>query len=177
MSFCTNCGTMIPDEAQFCTGCGNPVPGAESNAAHPDSVPMTAADNTIVTVYGYREAFAWNPAVKILVNGALAGEVNRCERTTIPINGPCTLTFKCSFRSAKCFVKGGESVVLSFNRFSGALGATISNGGQQLVATINAKREEDGNNWIKTAIFLAVLPIVLTAIGVVVAFVIAVASH
>jgi len=41
MTFCTDCGTLIPDGARFCPGCGKPVATASAKAATPP--PATSA--------------------------------------------------------------------------------------------------------------------------------------
>ena len=39
MTFCTNCGTALKDEARFCPNCGRPAGGAEQGAPVPPPIP------------------------------------------------------------------------------------------------------------------------------------------
>lgn len=109
-----------------------------------------------VTVYGYTEAFAVNPSVKVLVKGVEIAEVARNESREIIIDGPCTMEFRCSLRTARCFVNPGEAVVLSFNRTTGSLGATVTTN-EQVSNVIGNKKSSDSTRLILTIVGVILL--------------------
>lgn len=108
--------------------------------------------NNKVTVFGYTEAFAVNPAVEITKNGALVATVSRNGKVELDLSEPCELKFKSSFRTCKCNVKPGDTVILAFNRVTGGLSATITD--QDNTSTeINVKKGKDATRiiWIIAA--------------------------
>lgn len=107
---CPECGKEVSSSAQQCPHCG-----------------FSLQVNDTVTILGYTETFATNPSVSIYQGETLMGTVERNEKVEFSITSPVELTFKCSFRSAKCMVSPGDWVLLSFNRTSGSLSATKSN--------------------------------------------------
>jgi hypothetical protein len=104
---CKECNKEYSDTLEACPHCGYKV-----------------ADG--VTVHGYTETFAVNPSVEVLKDGLLVSNVSRNDIVKIPTSEPCKLKFKCSFRSAECFARPGDHVLLAFNRITGSLDAKVT---------------------------------------------------
>lgn len=117
--------------------------------------PQAATTNT-VTIHGYTEPFAVNPDVKILMNGVEIAKVSRNGSQVIAITEPCILEFKCSFRTAKCYVQPGQEVILSFNRTTGSLGATVTSK-ENVAVEMMQKKGSDQNRLVITMIVCAAL--------------------
>ena len=145
--FCSQCGKKIEDGARFCDACGNKV----DEAASPES-----ALPSVVTIYGYKEGFAVNMAVKVFCNGEEVGKVEQNGKMEITVQGEAELKFKCSIRSAKCRVKGGDTVVLSFERVTGSLHATVTNA-DNLQTVVAANHEKDSKKVIIITVIVAIL--------------------
>ena len=64
--------------------------------------------------------------VEVLKDGLVVSNVNRNDIVKIPTSEPCKLKFKCSFRSAECFARPGDHVLLAFNRITGSLEAKVT---------------------------------------------------
>lgn len=107
---CPNCNKKIENDSVFCEYCGAKV-----------------RKNGTVTILGYVESFAFNPSVAIYKDGIQIGKVARNEKIELNISQQCELQFKCSFRSAKCVVQIGDWILLSFDRTTGQLKATMTN--------------------------------------------------
>ena len=156
MANCIHCGQPISGNERFRGHCGAPayVPGPLGES------PLQGTDanggSSTVTVLGYRESFAAHPAVKIFIDGRQVGEVQANGKTAIPVAGPCTLVFKCAFRSAKCQVNGGDWVVLAFNRATGSLGATVTDE-QNSRNVVVQNLQKDNKRWLWTVVAIAVL--------------------
>lgn len=130
---CKECAKEYSDTLKACPHCGY----QEKNS---------------VVVYGYTEAFAVNPAVEITKDEALLATVSRNAKVELNISEPCELKFKSSMRTCKCYVKPGDAVILSFNRVTGGLSATITS--QENSSTeINIKKGKDSTRliWIIAA--------------------------
>ena len=83
-------------------------------------------------------------AVKVFDGKTLLGKVKHDEKLEINVNGEMNLKFRCTIRSTTCHVKAGDQVVLSFNRLTGGLNATVtSEAGLQ--ETIEQNRVKDYN--------------------------------
>ena len=104
---CKECNKEYSDTLDACPHCGFKI-----------------ADG--VLVHGYTETFAINPAVEILKDGLVVSKVGRNDTIKIPTSEPCKLKFKCSFRSAECFARPGDHVLLAFNRITGSLEAKVT---------------------------------------------------
>lgn len=139
---CPECGKEISSSAQQCPHCG-----------------FSLQSSNTVTVLGYTETFAANPAVSIYQGETLMGTVERNEKVEISVSAPTELTFKCSFRSATCMVSPGDWVLLSFNRASGSLSASISDK-ENYALDMNKIKGKDSSRkiWI---IILAIAAILL----------------
>lgn len=84
---------------------------------------------TVIVIFGYNEAYAINPDVKIFFNGNEIGRVSRSGKFSFEPKTDGVLIFKCSFRSAKIDIKANVSlkVQLSWNITWGKLIASIVN--------------------------------------------------
>jgi uncharacterized OB-fold protein len=129
---CPECGKLISAKAKFCSGCGKPVKVKESST---------------VTILGYKEAYAVNPSVKIFINDEKVGEVGHDEQISINVETSCTLKFKCTFRSAECNVKGGDVVLLSFDRVTGSLSAIVTDA-ENVQTTVAETLQKDNKKWM-----------------------------
>ena len=116
----------------------------------------TAPVSNSVTIYGYTEPFAVNPAVKILKDGVEIAEVSRKGTVVIPISEPCMLDFKMSFRTTKCYVNPGDNVILSANRTTGGIEATVTTK-ENVTAEISNKKGKDQTRLVVTLIICAIL--------------------
>ena len=127
-----------------------------SNTTAP--LPTSSVQYGQVMVYGYTESFAVNPNVDIFINDNLVASVARNSVLPVYINKPCELKFKCSFRTAQCFVHPGDSVVLSFSRMSGKLSATPTSQNNS-TNVIQSKQKEDSKNsmWLFILIVLGLI--------------------
>ena len=140
----------------WCDGMADWAKAGEIEELKPLFQKPAPGNGSKVTVYGYTEPFAMNPDVKVLLNGVEIASVARNASQEIVITEPCKLEFKCSFRSAKCEVKPGDVVVLSFNRTTGSLNATLTNT-ENVESEISQKKESDSTRIIWIAIICFVL--------------------
>lgn len=122
-----------------------------SNTTAP--LPTPSVQYGQVWVYGYTESFAVNPNVDIFINDNLVASVARNSVLPVYINKPCELKFKCSFRTAQCFVHPGDVIVLSFSRMSGKLSATLTSQ-NHYSNVIHSKQNEDSKNTIWLFVFI-----------------------
>ena len=109
-----------------------------------------------VTVLGYTEPFAANPDVNIYKNDELIGYVGRGGRIVLEVDEPCELVFKCSIRSAKCMVTSDTYVVLSFNRTTGSLSATLAASEQEAVQVVAKAKGSDSKRILWAVIFIVI---------------------
>ena len=109
-----------------------------------------------MTIYGYTESFAINPDVSIYKDGVQIASVSKSDKITLNITEPCELKFKSSIRSAKCYVRPGDAVVLSFNRTTGGLSATVTSK-ENAATEINIKKGKDSTRIIWIIIICAIL--------------------
>lgn len=107
-----------------------------------------------VMVHGYTESFAVNPNVDIYINDNIVASVARNSMLPVYISNPCELTFKFGFRTTQCFAHPGDVIVLSFNRMSGKLLATVTSQ-NHYANVIQSKQNEDSKNSIWLFIFIA----------------------
>lgn len=117
-----------------------------------------------VTIHGYTEGFAVNPAVEIYKDGAMVSKIERNGTLKLEIAEPCNLKFKCSFRSSECHVHPGDHVVLSFNRMTGSLETKVSDE-KNLQSVMKGNEKKDNNNVIWAIIIIAGLLILSAALG------------
>ena len=143
---CSNCGKELKDTAKFCSGCGHKVE---------DVVQPEVATSSVVTIYGYKEDYAINMAVKVFCNGEEIGKVEHDGKMEINVEGEADLKFKCSIRSATCRVKGGDTVVLSFDRVTGSLNALVTNA-DNLQTVVAENQEKDSK---KATVITAIIVI------------------
>lgn len=100
------------------------------------------SSKTKVTILGYSEPFGVTPSVKIYRDGVYIGEVSQNGRLEYDIESDCDLEFKCLVRSARCHVKGGDFVLLSFDRITGRLNASVTDETNlQLFVNDNLKKD------------------------------------
>lgn len=109
-----------------------------------------------VTVLGYTEQFASNPDVNIYKNGELVGYVGRGGRIVLEIDEPCELVFKCSIRSAKCTITSDTYVVISFNRATGSLSATLAASEQEAMQAVAKAKSSDSQRIIWVIVFIVI---------------------
>ena len=105
---CPNCEKEFDSSASFCPYCGFKLKSGK------------------VTILGYTEKFAVNPPVSIFKDGVQLCAVERNGKIELDIEQDCMLQFKCSSRSTQCVVKPNDWVLLSMNRLTGGLNATIT---------------------------------------------------
>ena len=118
-----------------------------------------------ITVIGYTESFALNPNVSIYKDGVLIDEVAKGNRVVLDIPEACELEFKCSFRSAQCYVEEGVGcIVLSFNRATGKLVATPTANEQEALFEITKAKSADGSRII-WAVILFVIGVLLMVLS------------
>jgi hypothetical protein len=129
---CPNCGKQIANDSMFCEWCG-----------------IRVLDEVVspVTILGYAETFAWNPSVSIYQDGVQIGTVAHNGRIELRIPQQCELQFKCNMRSAKCIVSPGDWILLSFDRMSGRLNATLTNK-YNAQPTINQIKKNNSKWWV-----------------------------
>ena len=108
VNLCYMCGGAIGANDSFCSNCGTPV------------------KREMVTVLGYKEWFAVCPSVSIYNGDVKVGSVGRNEKVELDIREECILKFKLGMRTARCFVKPGDCVLLSCDRVLGMLTATLT---------------------------------------------------
>lgn len=156
--YCTQCGKKIAADAKFCCYCGalngtvNRGCAAVEQNVQQKTEPAVANNSSTVTILGYKESFAVNPSVKIYINDVIVGKVGFNEQITLPVQGITTIVFKSSLRSATCQVRGGECVLLSFDRLTGGLSATVTDSAN-LQTVVVEKLQKDNKKWI---IFVAI---------------------
>lgn len=114
-----------------------------------------------VVVHGYTESFAMSPDVKIFKNGVQIGTVAHCGETALELDGPCELVFKCSIRSARCRVNDGSHVVLSFDRFTGSLKASLTTE-QGVKQEVVKAHKKDSKNMALTLGLVIGIPVVVS---------------
>ena len=133
---CKECGKEFSNTVNACPHCGY-------------------ANSSKVTIYGYTESYAINPKADIYLNGNLVANVCRNDKVELDITEQCELKIKCSMRSTTCTVRPGDYILLSFNRVSGALSATVTTK-DRIATEINVKKGKDSTKiiWI-TAICIA----------------------
>lgn len=129
---CPNCGKQIANDSSFCEWCGTNV-----------------LDEVVspVTILGYAETFAWNPSVSIYQDGVQIGTVAHNGRIELRLPQQCELQFKFNMRSAKCIVSPGDWILLSFDRMSGRLNATLTNK-YNAQPTIDQIKKNNSKWWI-----------------------------
>lgn len=137
LRICKECSKEYSDTLQSCPHCG-------------------FKDSSKVTIYGYTESFAINPDVDIYMGNKLVASVAKNSKVEISISEPCELLFSCSLRSAKCNVNPGDSVLMSFNRVTGGLSATLTTK-DNLVTDINEKKGNDSSRIIWMIIICIIL--------------------
>lgn len=163
---CPECGIEVSKADIICQNCGYPldIQKIESNAIDTniriDDELSSYSKTSRVTILGYTEPFATYPTIKVFCKGEQIGEVGHNERIQVCITENCVLEFKCSFRSTTCYVKEGDWVLLSFNRVTGALNATITDKDNYQFA-INKNRGKDSQRWL-WVIIIAILVFVLS---------------
>ena len=140
---CPECGHQYSSELATCPNCG-----------------FKTHRTTKITIHGYKESFAMNPAVKISIEGRPVGSVEKGGTTVVEIDHDCIIDFSCSVRTTRIAVKVGqkEHVMLSFNRTTGALSASTTTEETYAQDSINAKEKD------KKHIFWAVIIIALILI-------------
>ena len=137
LKVCKECSREYSDTLDACPHCG-------------------FVDSNKVTIYGYTESFAINPDVSIYKDGVQIASVSKSDKITLNITEPCELKFKSSIRSAKCYVRPGDAVVLSFNRTTGGLSATVTSR-DNAATEINIKKGKDSTRIIWIIIICAIL--------------------
>ena len=137
LKVCKECNREYSDTLEACPHCG-------------------FVDSTKVTIFGYTESFAINPDVSIYKDDVQIASVSKCDKISLNITEPCVLKFKSSMRTARCYVKPGDAVVLSFNRTTGGLSATITSK-ENAATEINIKRGNDSTRIIWIIIICAIL--------------------
>ncbi|MBE6241139.1 MAG: hypothetical protein E7115_06540 [Bacteroidales bacterium] len=145
LKLCKECKKEYSDTLEACPHCG------------------FREDNTVV-IYGYTETFAVNPAVEITKDEALLATVSRNSKVELEIAEPCELKFKSSFRTTRCMVKPGDAVVLSFNRMTGSLNATVTSK-ENSATEINIKKGKDGTRIIWAIILIIALFAISASLG------------
>lgn len=135
---CKECSREYSDTLENCPHCGY----SESSSK--------------VTIYGYREAFALNPDVKIFIDGSEVAKVGRNESIELNIDKPCTIKFECSLRSTSCYVRPGESIILSFNRMTGTFSSTVTSNANATNELSN-NNTKDSNNVVWVIVIIAIL--------------------
>lgn len=119
------------------------------------------SSKTKVTILGYSEPFGVTPSVKIYRDGVYIGEVSQNGRLEYDIESDCDLEFKCLVRSARCHVKGGDFVLLSFDRITGRLNASVTDETNlQLFVNDNLKKDNK-----KLVIIFAIVAVCLVLAG------------
>ena len=123
---CKKCGKELRAGAKFCSGCGTAVEVENQQSIQP---PAEIKKGKLI-IYGYTQWFAVKPSVDVLKNGVKIAEVMPAGVTEIDIDSDCTITFKCSFRTAVIQVKADahQEIQLAFDRFTGDLLATCKEG-------------------------------------------------
>jgi hypothetical protein len=111
-----------------------------------------------VVIHGYEEHFAYSPEVKVFCDGKEICKVGHHEQKEINLTGDKLLKFKCSFRTTKAMVCIDEHnhVLLSLNRFTGALNAHLAND-TNLENVKKIKVAKARNNLIKSGLFIGAL--------------------
>lgn len=123
LKVCKECGREHSETIKTCPHCGY-------------------IDVAKVTIFGYIESFVVNPDVKIYKDGIQIGRVSKGGKITLDITEPCELKFKSSIRSAKCYVRPGDAVIISFNRTTGRLSATVTKE-ESAESVINTNKSAD----------------------------------
>ena len=130
LKVCKECGREHSDTIKTCPHCGY-------------------VDVAKVTIYGYVERFVVNPDVKIYNGNVQIARVSKGGKITLDVTEPCELTFKSSLRSAKCYVRPGDVVILSFNRTTGRLSATVTNeAGAMRELEIKTRADTNRISWV-----------------------------
>ena len=137
LKVCKECNREYSDTLEACPHCG-------------------FVDSTKVTIFGYTESFAINPDVSIYKDDVQIASVSKSDKISLNITEPCELKFKSSMRTARCYVKPGDAVVLSFNRTTGGLSATVTSK-ENAATEINIKRGNDSTRIIWIIIICAIL--------------------
>jgi hypothetical protein len=121
----------------------------ETVISRPTPAQPKYANSSKVTICGYTELFALNPDVKVYKGGEMVARVARKSKVEINLSEPCELKFSCNMRSARCYVKPGDYVLLSFNRVTGGLSATLTTK-DNLATDMNVKKGKDSSRivWI-----------------------------
>lgn len=136
---CPECGKEISSTVSKCPHCGYEVKKDEK-----------------VTILGYSESFAINPAVSVYLNDWKIGEVSQNGKIELDVDNGSLLKFKGGMRSTSCLVKPGDWVLLSFNRATGGLDAIITDKENYQFA-INKAKGTDSNRWIWIIIIAAAM--------------------
>ncbi len=114
-----------------------------------------------VTILGYTEPFGVTPSVKIYRDGVYIGEVSQNGKLECDIESDCDLEFKCLIRTARCHVKGGDFVLLSFDRITGRLNASVTDETNiQLFVNDNLKKDNK-----KLVVIVAIVAVCLVLAG------------
>ncbi|MBQ5710058.1 MAG: hypothetical protein IIV76_01435 [Alistipes sp.] len=146
LKVCKECGREHCDTIKTCPHCGY-------------------VDVAKVTIFGYIESFVVNPDVRIYKDDIQIGRVSKGGKITLDITEPCELKFKSSIRSAKCYVRPGDAVIISFNRTTGRLSATVTKEeSAKTVININKSADYTRISWV---LIICSVVCILMSIGVI----------
>ena len=140
---CPECGKEISSTVSKCPHCGFEVKKDEK-----------------VTILGYSESFAINPAVSVYLNDWKIGEVSQNGKIELDVDKGSMLKFKSGLSSTSCVVKPGDWVLLSFNRAMGGLDAIITDKDNYQLA-INKAKGADSKRWI----WIVIIGVALITLG------------
>lgn len=171
---CSECGKQFSDTAAQCPHCGhdpNSKPIVCPECGHQYSSELATCPKcgfkthrtSKITIHGYKESFATNPAVKISIEGKPVGSVEKGGTTVVEIDHDCIIDFSCSIRTARHAVKVGqkEHIMLSFNRTTGALSTSTTTEDNYAQDSINAKEKDKKHIFLSVVIVLSLLLLAL----------------
>ena len=120
-----------------------------------------------VTIHGYTEVYANNPIIDILKDGLLVGRIGKNDSIKLKISEPCKIRFKWKFRTAECFTRPGDHIILSFNRLTGHLEAFACDekGLHTEMAIIKGKDSQNKMRTIMLSLGLGFLAFLIWLIG------------
>ena len=111
-----------------------------------------------VIIHGYEERFLTMSEVQVFLDGKEICRVGYKEKKEISLPGDNLLKFKFQIRTTKVMIRKDvhNHVLLSINRFSGALNAHLAND-ETMENAEKIKKANAKKNAIKSALFLMAL--------------------
>lgn len=140
--FCPNCGTKLPDNAKFCSACGKPVPtkaDAEPVSQNTGESP-THAEVCRLTIRRLNQFYAYNPAMKVYLDGKKIGAVKNGTTVTFEVpKGIHTLCVAAFFRKKKVTLSFSDDIDLDlkWSRLTGGIIVKTPNTASKKAESLN----------------------------------------